>query len=49
MSFTDYSHGVYGMSAGGYVTYQRHENLIKRYKKSTRIPCIGTKKEHPPK
>ena len=33
MSLTDYMHGLYGMSAGGYVTYQRHENLIKRYKK----------------
>lgn len=28
MSFTDYSHGVYGMSESGYVTYQRRENPI---------------------
>ena len=28
MAFTDYSHGVYGMSTGGYVTYQKRENPI---------------------
>lgn len=44
MPFTDYSHGVYGMSASGYVTYQRRENPIHDTEHIKQFEAIAEKK-----